>query len=192
MSAWLSEHAADEPGPQWLKRDVLATPAVRHVRRGDGVNCDHARGRGGRLPRRRSLRSSPCSRDGRSCSASGRPEADFGFFASLFRHFASIPRPRDHARCARPACTRWVARIWNLRPERFASATAPTRSRAISARYAMRSRRSSLPISTRTRPPTPRGEKRVLPRGVGRRLSKSRSSPIASGAAIACNASSPR
>ena len=54
-------------------------------------------------------------------------EADFGFFASLFRHFFSDPAPARIMRERAPGVQEWVARIWNLRPERFASLPLPDR-----------------------------------------------------------------
>jgi glutathione S-transferase len=53
--------------------------------------------------------------------------ADFGYFASMFRHFGIDPTParimRDHA----PAVYEWVARMWNARASKLGSADwAPT------------------------------------------------------------------
>lgn len=46
----------------------------------------------------------------------GRPTlADFGFFASMFRHFALDPTPARIMRDRAPAVFAWVARLWNAR-----------------------------------------------------------------------------
>ena len=52
-------------------------------------------------------------------------EADFGFFGPLFRHFFSDPAPARLMRERTPGVQEWVARMWNLRPDRFASAPFP-------------------------------------------------------------------
>jgi Glutathione S-transferase, C-terminal domain len=54
-------------------------------------------------------------------------EADFGFFAPLFRHFFCDPAPARIMRERAPGVQEWAARMWNLRPERFASAPLPER-----------------------------------------------------------------
>jgi glutathione S-transferase len=46
----------------------------------------------------------------------GRPSlADFGFFASMFRHFSLDPTPARLMRDRAPAVYAWVARLWNAR-----------------------------------------------------------------------------
>jgi hypothetical protein len=54
-------------------------------------------------------------------------EADFGFFASLFRHFFSDPAPARIMRERAPGVQEWVARTWNLRPARIATRPMPDR-----------------------------------------------------------------
>jgi hypothetical protein len=53
-------------------------------------------------------------------------EADFGFFASMFRHFFCDPAPGRVMRERAPAVHEWVARMWNGCPERFAKAPLPS------------------------------------------------------------------
>jgi glutathione S-transferase len=49
----------------------------------------------------------------------GRPSlADFGFFASMFRHFSLDPTPARIMRERAPAVYEWVARLWNARHSR--------------------------------------------------------------------------
>ena len=47
--------------------------------------------------------------------------ADFGYFASMFRHFAIDPTPARIMRNQAPAVYEWVARMWNARAERLGS-----------------------------------------------------------------------
>ncbi|MGH0029240.1 MAG: glutathione S-transferase family protein [Myxococcota bacterium] len=44
--------------------------------------------------------------------------ADFGFFASMFRHFAQDPTPSDLMRQRAPGVFEWQARLWNARGSR--------------------------------------------------------------------------
>ncbi|MDO9126284.1 MAG: glutathione S-transferase N-terminal domain-containing protein [Parvibaculum sp.] len=52
-------------------------------------------------------------------------EADFGFFGSMFRHFASDPTPAAIMRTRAPHVLAWVARMWALTPVDFAGAPLP-------------------------------------------------------------------
>jgi glutathione S-transferase len=51
--------------------------------------------------------------------------ADFGFFGSMFRHFASDPTPAHIMRARAPRTAAWVARLWALEPRAFADAPEP-------------------------------------------------------------------
>jgi Glutathione S-transferase, C-terminal domain len=53
--------------------------------------------------------------------------ADFGFMAPLFRHLFCDPAPGRIMRERAPAVHEWVARMWNLRPERIAAMPMPER-----------------------------------------------------------------
>ncbi|HXQ21556.1 MAG TPA: glutathione S-transferase family protein [Candidatus Acidoferrales bacterium] len=44
--------------------------------------------------------------------------ADFGFFASMFRHFGLDPTPSALMRARAPGVWEWVARVWNARASR--------------------------------------------------------------------------
>jgi len=52
-------------------------------------------------------------------------EADFGFFGSMFRHFASDPTPAAIMRARAPHVFLWVARLWSVSPEDVAAASLP-------------------------------------------------------------------
>jgi len=45
--------------------------------------------------------------------------ADFGYFASMFRHFGIDPTPARIMRDTAPAVYEWVARLWNARADRY-------------------------------------------------------------------------
>lgn len=49
--------------------------------------------------------------------------ADFGYFASMFRHFGIDPTPSRIMRNTAPAVYEWVARMWNARASRLAGST---------------------------------------------------------------------
>ena len=48
--------------------------------------------------------------------------ADFGFMGPMFRHFFCDPDPGRIMRDRAPGVLEWVARMWNMKPQRFASA----------------------------------------------------------------------
>jgi glutathione S-transferase len=48
--------------------------------------------------------------------------ADFGYFASMFRHFGIDPTPARIMRDRAPAVYEWTARMWNARASRLGSA----------------------------------------------------------------------
>ena len=47
-------------------------------------------------------------------------QADFGFFGSMFRHFASDPTPAALMQAQAPAVAQWVSRLWQIQPAQFA------------------------------------------------------------------------
>lgn len=51
--------------------------------------------------------------------------ADFGFFASMFRHFAQDPTASEIMRDRAPAVFEWQARLWNARASRLHGALLP-------------------------------------------------------------------
>lgn len=52
-------------------------------------------------------------------------EADFGFFGSMFRHFASDPTPSAIMRKRAPHVALWAARLWAVAPGEIAAAPLP-------------------------------------------------------------------
>jgi len=50
-------------------------------------------------------------------------QADFGFMGPMFRHFFCDPDPARVMRDTAPGVQEWVARMWNMKPQRFSSAS---------------------------------------------------------------------
>jgi glutathione S-transferase len=126
MSAWLAEHLDERPVPQWLKRVYWRRRQYRTFVEGDGVSDDTRATVEGFYLATLSTLEAVFSR--RPYVLGQRPtEADFGFFASLFRHFFSDPAPARIMRERAPGVQEWVARMWNLRPDRFSSLPLPDR-----------------------------------------------------------------
>jgi glutathione S-transferase len=60
---------------------------------------------------------------GRDFILGDRPtQADFGFMGPMFRHFFCDPDPARLMRDTAPGVHEWVARMWNMKPQRFSSA----------------------------------------------------------------------
>jgi glutathione S-transferase len=114
----------DVPLPPWLKaRAVRARQHGVYVR-GDGVDAaTRAHVEGIYLGALARLEAVLARHD---FLLGGRPSlADFGFLASMFRHFALDPTPSRIMRERAPAVWAWVARLWNARRSRVAGDFAP-------------------------------------------------------------------
>jgi glutathione S-transferase len=124
MSAWLAEHTAERRAPEWLKRRFWRRRQYGPFVAGDGVTeANRAVVEAAYLDTRAALEPIFARRP---YVLGERPtEADFGFFGPLFRHFACDPVPGRILRARAPGVHEWVARMWNARPERFASAPLP-------------------------------------------------------------------
>lgn len=125
MSAWLAEHV-DRPVPGFLKRLYWRRRQHGTFVVGDGVS-----------PATRTIIEAayldtlatlePIFAQ-RPFVLGARPtRADFGFMGPLFRHFFCDPAPARIMRERAPAVHEWVARMWNLRPERIAGTPMPER-----------------------------------------------------------------
>ncbi|MBI1213326.1 MAG: glutathione S-transferase family protein [Alphaproteobacteria bacterium] len=123
MSAWLAEHIHRRV-PTFMKRRFWYTRQLGTFVVGDGVT-DQTRAavESAYLDTLAALETIFKTRP---YIMGERPvEADFGFFASLFRHFACDPAPGRIMRARAPAVHEWVARMWNADPQRIASAPLP-------------------------------------------------------------------
>ena len=126
MSAWLAEHVAERRAPQWLKRRYWHVRQYGRFVKGDGVTDQTRAAVEASYVDTLTTLEAVFAR--RPFVLGVRPtEADFGFFAPLFRHFFSDPAPARIMRERAPGVQEWVARMWNLRPERFDSMPIPDR-----------------------------------------------------------------
>ena len=126
MSAWLAEHLAERSAPQWMKRWYWRRRQFGTFVAGDGVTDDTRAAVEGFYLDTLAVLEPVFAR--RSFVLGARPtDADFGFFAPLFRHFFCDPAPARIMRERAPGVQEWVARMWNLQPDRFGGDPLPDR-----------------------------------------------------------------
>ena len=121
VSGWLAEHLHERRAPLSLKKQYWRTRQYWVFVRGDGVT---------RRTRAAVERHYELALEGLQASLEQRPfvlgqrpsEADFGFFASMFRHFFCDPTPARIMRAKAPAVVEWIGRLWNLGPADFENA----------------------------------------------------------------------
>jgi glutathione S-transferase len=122
----LSRRIVDEimprvPVPGAWKRFGIRQRQLRRYVRGDGITAetrDHVEG-----IYLRSLDQLQAIFASRSFLLGERPTlADFGFFASMFRHFGLDPTPAAIMLRRAPAVYEWLARLWNARGSQLAGA----------------------------------------------------------------------
>jgi glutathione S-transferase len=118
------EFMADGPLPRGMTARLARSRQLREYVRGDGVT---ARTR----PHVESVYLETLARleaifQVQPYLLGGRPSlADFGFFASMFRHFSLDPTPAKIMRNHAPGVYEWVARLWNARHSRAQGDWAP-------------------------------------------------------------------
>ncbi|MFT4569752.1 MAG: glutathione S-transferase [Hyphomicrobiaceae bacterium] len=124
-SYWLGQHLTEYPLPSFAKTLFWRLRQTLVFVRGDGVN---GRTRG-------AVEDSYLSTlDAMEAIFLGRPfllgerpvEADFGLFASMYRHFFCDPASGRIMRERAPGVQEWVARMWNMTPERTAAGSMPS------------------------------------------------------------------
>lgn len=105
------------PLPGFVKRAFIRRRQLGSYVRGDGVSrdtWDHVEG-----IYRKSLDQLEAIFARRPYLLGARPTlADFGFFASMFRHFAQDPTASELMRERAPGVYEWQARLWNARASR--------------------------------------------------------------------------
>ncbi|MBI1814034.1 MAG: glutathione S-transferase family protein [Deltaproteobacteria bacterium] len=113
----VDEILADLPLPGPLKRLAIRLRQQRGYVRGDGVTaCTRSHVEDVYLKTLAHLEAILATRP---FLFGERPTlADFGFFASMFRHFGLDPTPSAIMRSRAPAVWEWVARVWNARASR--------------------------------------------------------------------------
>jgi len=113
----VDEILEDTPGPKMLKRAGIRRRQWGKYVREDGLNTNtwnHVE----------SIYLNTLDRletilDQRSYIVGSKPTvADFGFFASMFRHFGQDPTPSEIMRQRAPRVFEWQARLWNARASR--------------------------------------------------------------------------
>ncbi len=124
MSGWLAEHTAERRAPLWLKRLYWYRRQLGGFVRGDGVTSHNRAAVEATYLDTLDILEAIVQR--RPYLLGQRPtQADFGFFASMFRHFACDPVPGRIMRQCSPGVHEWVARMWNLNPARVAQGRLP-------------------------------------------------------------------
>jgi glutathione S-transferase len=126
MSGWLGEHLAELPTPMFSKKAFWRIRQRMTFVRRDGVTAATRRATDAvYLDTLGALESILRTR---SFIMGERPTpADFGFFASMFRHFSSDPTPARIMRRDAPAVYEWVARLWNISPAVYSARPMPER-----------------------------------------------------------------
>jgi glutathione S-transferase len=113
----VDEMMAGLPAPGWLKRFAIRQRQLGRYVRGDGVSrATRAHVEGAYL---RCLQQLETILASRPFLLGERPTlADFGFFASMFRHFGLDPTPAALMLARAPGVYAWVGRLWNARGSR--------------------------------------------------------------------------
>ena len=126
MSAWLAEHVTEQRAPQWAKRLYWRRRQHGTFVKGDGVTpATRVAVEAAYLDTLATLE--PVFASHPFVLGERPTAADFGFMAPLFRHFFSDPAPARIMRERAPGVHEWVARMWNLRPERVEAMPRPER-----------------------------------------------------------------
>lgn len=117
IQRFLREFLYDAPSPDWLTGILARRRQMRTYVVGDGVNLttrSHVEG-----IYRDTLARLQAIFVNRPYLLGDLPTlADFGFFASMFRHFSLDPTPARIMRETAPAVYEWTARLWNQRARR--------------------------------------------------------------------------
>ncbi|HUS23638.1 MAG TPA: glutathione S-transferase family protein [Candidatus Binatia bacterium] len=104
--------AGGPPGPVWLKAAFFAWRQRREWLWDDGMTRDNQARIRDMYPQE--LASLQAILERQPFLLGDRPSiADFGYFASMFRHFGNDPDPARLMRQTAPAVHEWLARLWN-------------------------------------------------------------------------------
>ena len=121
LSSWLAEHTQDTDISLAEKKSLWKERQKSTFVTGDGVTCET------RAALESSYHHALAALEAifakRDYILGDRPtQADFGFMGPLFRHFFCDPDPARIMRDTAPGVHEWVARMWNMKPQRFSSA----------------------------------------------------------------------
>lgn len=126
MSGWLGEHLAELPTPMFSKKLFWRIRQRLVFVRRDGVTA--ATRYATEAVYLATLAALESIFQTQPFVMGERPTpADFGFFASMFRHFSCDPTPARIMRRRAPGVYEWVARMWNISPATYAGKPLPER-----------------------------------------------------------------
>jgi len=121
LSSWLSEHILDPQMTLAQKKDFFVERQRGTFVIGDGVTP--ATRAAVESSYRHALTTLEDIFAERDFILGDRPtQADFGFMGPMFRHFFCDPDPARLMRDTAPGVHEWVARMWNMKPQRFSTA----------------------------------------------------------------------
>ena len=121
LSSWLGEHMADPEMTLAQKKEFFIERQRGTFVTGDGVtSATRAAVESSYQHALTTLEDIFAKRD---FMLGDRPtQADFGFMGPMFRHFFCDPDPGRLMRDTAPGVHEWVARMWNMKPQRFSAA----------------------------------------------------------------------
>ena len=121
LSSWLAEHMVDPQMTPAQKKDFFVERQRGTFVTGDGVTP--ATRAAVESSYRHALTTLEDIFAERDFILGDRPtQADFGFMGPMFRHFFCDPDPARLMRDTAPGVHEWVARMWNMKPQRFSTA----------------------------------------------------------------------
>ena len=120
---FVREFLYDWPLPSWLVKRIARARQKRTYLQGDGVDA-HTREAIEALYHRTLAALDGLLERGPFLAGEAPSVADFGFFASMFRHFSLDPTPSRIMRERAPRVYEWVARMWAARGSDHTSGTA--------------------------------------------------------------------
>ena len=121
LSSWLAEHSPETDVSLAAKKAGWVARQKGFFVDGDGVTEDTRAAVESSY--HQALTSLEATFENRDFILGDRPtQADFGFMGPMFRHFFCDPDPARLMRDTAPGVQEWVARMWNMKPQRFASA----------------------------------------------------------------------
>jgi glutathione S-transferase len=122
LSSWLSEHSPETDVSTAEKKATWRARQKGIFVDGDGVTDDNRAAVESSY--RHALSTLEALFEKRDYILGDRPtQADFGFMGPMFRHFFCDPDPARLMRDTAPGVHEWVARMWNMKPQRFSSAS---------------------------------------------------------------------
>jgi glutathione S-transferase len=121
VSSWLSEHSAETNVSLAHKKATWRVRQKSTFVDGDGVTDENRAAVESSY--HHALTTLETIFANRDFILGDRPtQADFGFMGPMFRHFFCDPDPARLMRDTAPGVHEWVARMWNMKPQRFTSA----------------------------------------------------------------------